>query len=155
MWVSHIVYLMWNITNDVVNQECKSSNSHFHIENSSIAYNWHSIERVQFKFHQNYKMEISFSFCWKFWPTFLFSNTFFFIFSTKKIGTKSQMYFYFIFPDGNSMNFSILLEIFTNFLISQILKREKPSLHHYLLLLTHSNQLHIIIFKLEENLSFG
>lgn len=124
MWVSHIVYLMWNITNDVVNQECNSGNSHFHIENSSIAYNWHSIDRVQIKFHQNYKTEIFFLFLFvaNFDQYFSFPTIFFHFFNQKN-WDKIRIFIYFL--GGNKTNFPILLEIFANFLISQNFKRAK------------------------------
>ncbi len=130
----------------MVNQECNSSNSHFHIEISSIAYNWHSIDRVQFKFHQ---MEILFLFLGNFDQYFSFSTHFF----NQKNWDKIRNFNFFGWKFYEFLHFC--WKFSPIFLISQIFKREKPSLHRYLLLLTHSNQFHIIIFKLEENLSFG
>lgn len=95
---SHIVYLMWNITNDVVNPQCNSSNSHSHIAKfiNCIQLTFNR-ERVQFKFHQNYKTEIFFFFF------FLLENltnissfpTLFFIFFNQKNWDKNQECFFF------------------------------------------------------------
>ncbi len=140
---------MWNITNDVVNQECNSNNSHLNSH-------WKFINCIQLAFNREREYNLSFikTVKRKFFPFVFFLKILtnislfqhiFCIFPTKKIGTKS----------GIQQISPFCWKIFTNFLISQIFQREKPSLHHYLLLLTHSNQFHIIIFKLEESLCFG
>ncbi len=82
--------MMWWIRNAIV------AILTFTLKIHQLHNNWHSIDIVQFKFHPNYKMEISFSFSfsWKFWPIFLFSNTFFSFFQPKKLGQNHECFFF-------------------------------------------------------------